>query len=621
MIDKYYPYQQRYKILGGPGCGKTTKILNILSNYIKGGLKPDQALLIGFARATVKTLQDRVVEQKLLTEKESESITTIHKFCKDKIGGGDVFNTDAKKSFKKKYMTDPDKWIMLDDEKYDSEDEIAALWSENQDKKLYIYYDIINKALHEYGYDKNKRHGKDELDKILNWFGESENHKYKNVHTEQLIYFYNCLKNFKSQNGMIDFDDMLIKALYPTVEFPKYEVVLVDEAQDLSKLEWEVISKIARKTRDLYLVGDDDQAIYGWKGSNVRIFQKWPCRKENVTRLERTHRLPGKIYDFAISIRDQIKTRLGNEFFCKKRIETGEEGAIDYVYGLDEIEDIGPESEVIFCARAKTLCRPYAFFLKHKGLAFLEKSQSLDERGKFTSSFPDNCRKVIEYWNTLQEGGSIQGKHYIHMVKNIKKEFISDRKKTALTNKDTSFQELYSDELFSYEKLKEKYYLNCPKEKVWHEIFWFDTKRVISHKKPKALFEDRADFNDYLKRCWEKNPTLKTKIIVSTIHGVKGMEADKVVIGVEWGFSLDAYMLGDDRKEDEELRVCYVGVTRCKNNLYLFEVPGEYRKPFPLLQNYIRNTKKEKQLEVDNHFYKIIERMEREVYGRENRHE
>ena len=62
------------------------------------------------------------------------------------------------------------------------------------------------------------------------------------------------------------------------------------------------------------------------------------------------------------------------------------------------------------------------FFLKHKGLAFLEKSQSLDERGKFTSSFPDNCRKVIESWNTLQEGGSIKGKHYISMVKNINKE-------------------------------------------------------------------------------------------------------------------------------------------------------------------------------------------------------
>ena len=588
MIDKYYPYQQRYKILGGPGCGKTTKILKILSDYLANGLEPEQALLIGFAKATVKTLQDRVLKDKLLTEEQSESITTIHKFCKDRIGGGDVFNTSAKKSFKKKYMTDPDKWIMLDDENYDSQDEIAAQWSEEQDKRLYVYYDIINKALHEYGYDKNKLHGKDELDKILNWFGESEDHKYKSVHTEQLIYFYNCLKNFKSQNGMIDFDDMLIKALYPTVEFPKYEIVLVDESQDLSKLEWEVISKIARKTRDLYLVGDDDQAIYGWKGSNVKIFQRWPCRKENVTRLERTHRLPGKIYDFAVSIRDNIKTRLGNEFFCEKRIEKNQEGSIKYIYGLDEIENIKPDSEVIFCARTRNLCRPYAFFLKHQGLAFLEKSQNIDERGKFTSSFPDRCKEIIENWNTLQEGGSIKGKHYIRMVKEMKKEFISEHKKTAIATKNTAPRELNTDELFSYEELKNKFYLNCPKDKIWHEVFEFNTKRIVSHKKPKALFENKEDFNDYLKRCWEKNPTLETKIIVSTIHGVKGMEADKVVMSVEWGYSLDHYMLGDDRKEDEEVRVCYVGVTRTKSELYLFELPGEYKKPFPLLQNYVR---------------------------------
>jgi superfamily I DNA/RNA helicase len=280
--------------------------------------------------------------------------------------------------------------------------------------------------------------------------------------------------------------------------------------------------------------------------------------------------------------------RLGNEFLCKKRIETEEEGSIDYIYGLDEIEDIGPESEIIFCARFKNFCRSYAYFLKEKGLIFLEKSQNIDDRGKLKSSFPDKCKQVIENWNTLQEGGSIKGIDYIKMVKEIKKEFISDSKKTAITTRDTAPPELYTDELFSYEELKKKFYLNCPIEKIWHEIFWFDTTRVVSSKKPKALFEDKEDFNDYLKRCWEKNPTLKTKIIVSSIHGVKGMEADKVVIGVEWGYSLDAYMLGDDRKEDEELRVCYVGVTRCKNNLYLFEIPGEYRKPFPLLQNYVR---------------------------------
>ncbi len=124
MLDRFY--RRRYKILGGPGCGKTTKILEILANYIKGGLKPDQVLIIGFAKATVKNLQDRVIKKKLLTEKQAESITTIHKFCLDKIGKADILNSSAKTSFRKKMASDPDNWVMLEDEKYDKEDEEPA---------------------------------------------------------------------------------------------------------------------------------------------------------------------------------------------------------------------------------------------------------------------------------------------------------------------------------------------------------------------------------------------------------------------------------------------------------------------------------------------------------------
>ena len=97
---------------GPPGCGKTTKILEILANYIKGGLQLDQVLLIGFAKATVQELQNRVIKKGLLTEKQSESITTIHKFCLDKIGKPDILNSSAKTSFRKKMASDPDNWVM-----------------------------------------------------------------------------------------------------------------------------------------------------------------------------------------------------------------------------------------------------------------------------------------------------------------------------------------------------------------------------------------------------------------------------------------------------------------------------------------------------------------------------
>ncbi len=587
MLDRIYT--RRYKILGGPGCGKTTKILDILADYIKDGINLDQVLLIGFAKATVQELQDRVIKKGLLTEKQAESITTIHKFCLNQIGKHDILNSSVKTDFKKKMESDPDTWVMLDDEKYDREDEEPAKWTKQEDKKMAVYYDIINRAHHSIGFDKRRKY-KDDLDKILNFFGESEDDKFKNVHTGQLTYFYTNLQKFKSQTGVIDFDDMLLKALYPTVEFQPYKLVLVDEVQDLSKLEWQVISKIAQKTEELFLVGDDDQAIFGWKGSDVSIFQKWPCKKKNITRLKTSHRLPGKIYDFALSIRDDIKHRLGNEFTCQKRIDPNkkDEGHIAYINGLDEVEGLDKDSDVIFCARAKSSCRKYAEFLKHNNLIWLEKSRSVDDRGKLKSSFPENCKKIIESWHTLQEGQPIKGTDYVKMVKEIKKDFISDRKKTALSKKDTAPPELYvADALFSYEELKNKYYLNAPLEKMWYEIFYFDTTRVQSAKKPKAIFRDKEDFNDYLKGCWEKNKNLTTKIILSTIHGVKGMEANKVVLSVEWGYSLKAYKMGDQKKEDEELRVCYVGITRAKKELYLLELPGEYKNPFPPLQTYL----------------------------------
>ena len=171
----------------------------------------------------------------------------------------------------------------------------------------------------------------------------------------------------------------------------------------------------------------------------------------------------------------------------------------------DEIENLNENSQIIFCARARSLLRPYADFLKQDNLIWLEKSQGMDDRGKFKSSFPSNCQEVIESWNTLQEGYSIKGTDYIKMVKQIDIKFISERKKTALSKKDTAPVELYeADKMFSYEELKNKFYLNAPLEKMWHEIFYFDTTRIQSATKPKAIFRDREDFNDYLKGCWEK---------------------------------------------------------------------------------------------------------------------
>ena len=101
MVDFY---KRRHKIVGGPGCGKTTEVMKILKKYFKAGLQPSQVLMIGFARATVQTLQERAQEELHLSEKQVDSIKTIHKYCRDKIGFYEVFNRKAKREFIKKLI-------------------------------------------------------------------------------------------------------------------------------------------------------------------------------------------------------------------------------------------------------------------------------------------------------------------------------------------------------------------------------------------------------------------------------------------------------------------------------------------------------------------------------------
>ena len=114
-------------------------------------------------------------------------------------------------------------------------------------------------------------------------------------------------------------------------------------------------------------------------------------------------------------------------------------------------------------------------------------------------------------------------------------------------------------------------------------MFRFTTTRKQSKQTPGALFADDDAFNNYLKNCYENDPTLnKSDIIVSSIHGIKGMERKKVVICNDWGFSLQNYYSGLIKKEEEELRTCYVGVTRAQEELYILDT-GKQKHKFPYL--------------------------------------
>jgi superfamily I DNA/RNA helicase len=577
-----YPYKKRYKILGGPGCGKTTEILNIIGSYFKGGMLPEQLLMIGFAKATVTNLRERCISELNFSEKQAESIKTIHKYCKDKLPGYDVFSSQAKSEFKNKIKTDPDNWIMLDDPKYiatDNEDDMAA-WTETEDKKFFSIFSLIGQARHQL---------KKTVEQVLDFSDNTDNFQFSKLLRGEISYVYNNYLKFKKVNNLIDFEDMLEKALVPNIEFPSYEVVMVDEVQDLSKLEWKVISKIGVKTKELFLVGDDDQSIFGWKGADPRIFLKWPC--SNIRTLKETYRLPKKIYNLAQKIISEIPDnhRLGNTYECNNK--DGELTTINGLHELDNIIEI--DSEAFFMARTWNKCSLFVRYLKDRGIIWEEKQRNAEDVGSFKSSIPKSVKEVLKSWDMLKNGIAIRGPYIAKLADVLKPGLVKYGMKKALTDKNLWPKEFTDKNVtYTFKQIQDQFKVLADINKKWYEVFNFTTKRKQTKQKPNALFRDDDDYNSYLRFAWENDNTLsKSKIRVSTIHGLKGMESNTVILSNDWGFAgLKNYNSGIARLEEEELRCCYVGVTRTKKSLVIFDPILQSKSyTFPLLgpQGYI----------------------------------
>ena len=157
-----------FKVLGGPGCGKTTEILNRLGRKFREGLNPSQVLMIGFAKATVENLRERAIEELKFTESQAESIQTIHKYCLDRLPIKNVFTSEYKRDFKNKLKIDESNWQFIDGElSVDAEDCVG--WNDIEDKKLGVIFKLIGLARHSMCH---------EIKDILNYYNESENYEF-----------------------------------------------------------------------------------------------------------------------------------------------------------------------------------------------------------------------------------------------------------------------------------------------------------------------------------------------------------------------------------------------------------------------------------------------------------
>ena len=356
----------RYKVIGPPGTGKTRRLLNEVQKYVKKGTSLNRIGYFAFTRKAAGEARDRYLKVEThLSKKDIKHFQTLHSLAFNNLGLKEE-NVMQELNYKR---IGEECGIQISYASYET-NSWNGIFSSNSE-----YLNLINLAR------VRQTSPLEELDRNEH-LGKIERFKLDAIAQE--------INNYKQVNGLIDYTDMLDKFLKKGNVENKFDVIFVDEAQDLSLIQWKMIEKIEKTNQcDVWIAGDDDQAIFGWAGADVDSFIDWRAKE---IPLQQSERVPSEIQIKALNIIDRVQdNRLSKDYFPKK-----EAGEILMQFKLSAIDMT--KGDWLILARTNPLLKPIPRFLKSMGL-FFETTQG--------NSIGKTLFEDIDYWNKMRKGEKI----------------------------------------------------------------------------------------------------------------------------------------------------------------------------------------------------------------------
>ena len=355
----------RYKVIGPPGTGKTRRLLNELQKYVKRGIPLNRIGYFAFTRKAAGEARDRYLDAEThLTKKDIPYFQTLHSLAFNTLGLKEE-NVMQELNYKR---IGEECGIQIKYASYETNSWNGIFSSDSE------YLNLINLS------QVRQSSPLEELDRNEH-LGKIERSKLEAIAKE--------IEDYKDFHKLIDFTDMLDKFLRKG-ESPKFDAIFIDEAQDLSLIQWKIIDKIEKETGcDVWVAGDDDQAIFGWAGADVNSFINWKAKE---IPLQQSERVPSEIQIKALRIIDRVQdNRLKKDYFPKKEM-----GEILLQFKLSAIDMT--KGDWLILTRTNALLQPIPRYLKSQGLFFeTTKGNSI---GK--TLFED-----IGYWNQIRKGEKI----------------------------------------------------------------------------------------------------------------------------------------------------------------------------------------------------------------------
>ena len=500
-------------ILGPPGTGKTYTLINLVKERLREGVAPERIAFVSFSKKAAEEARTRAASELGLDIKSMPYFRTLHSLAfhqlrlstKDVMGSADYTRLEELLGV-----------------------EFRATRSMNMNDGEFfrmgapgdVYLSIINMA---------RVRGVS----LRSQFGQTN---YDNLDYRQLLIIDKGLKDYKAELGKIDFTDM-IEGFVDRGDCPDFDLLIVDEAQDLVPLQWQMVDKLAEKSHEVVYAGDDDQCIYEWMGVEPADFI---TRCHSATVLKQSYRVPLNVHDVSGSLIRRVTDRVAKEWN-----PTDRRGSISWHFNLDEI-DLTQGQWLVLC-RTNYIANQVASRMKDMGLLFFRQGSGFSVSQKIIDA--------TRGWTRLTTGSSLGRDEFKNMwafmdiEKRIRRQ--GDKHIGNMTNEDVV-------SMSDVQRLMEQQEDLFGEHKPWFEVLRIPEK-------------DRIYIQSVL-RAGEKFDSDNPRIKLSTIHKAKGGEADNVALMLET--SRACQTMNDP---DSEVRTFYVGMTRAKHNLHLIEGRGRWR--------------------------------------------
>lgn len=375
-----------------------------------------------------------------------------------------------------------------------------------------------------------------------------------------VVTFHEHWVTWKQENSLWDFTDLIEWGLTQDPP-PGVRVGLFDEAQDFSTLELSLVRAWAPKLKTVILSGDDDQAIYGFRGADGSAFLDPPVPDDQIRVLGQSYRLPSKIKEHAESWIRRLARRQEKEFLA--RVDGGKIDYTGVTRKVPEIIAMAAESEarsgeVMILASCRYMLKPMVAVMRKLGIPFHNPYRPTE--GTW-NPLRGGAARLAAFLKPDPECWGGQNGQWTWGDLNSWFEVVDVNRAKLVRGAKTLVKKKAEDEFFRDipPQLSELWSLfkdsPPPVDTAWFEEALSDTW------KPRMRFA-----LDLSRRAGRRALHRKPRIILGTIHSVKGGQCDTT-------FLFPDYSPASLPEPESRRRLFYVGMTRCREKL-LICAPG-----------------------------------------------